>query len=87
MTRRLMPLAGRIVLAPVKSERSLNPGELCPLLEELRLNVPITTCGSLSEALRVTSEDPWVVITGSLYLIGEAMELLQLSAVPADGRT
>jgi dihydrofolate synthase / folylpolyglutamate synthase len=85
MARRLMPLAGRIVLTPVKSERSLSPGELQPFLNQLGLKSPITLCGSLAEALRVTAEDALVVITGSLYLVGEAMELLQLSAVPAAG--
>jgi D-serine deaminase-like pyridoxal phosphate-dependent protein len=34
-------------------------------------------------ALRQTADDPNLVICGSLYLVGEAMELLQVSAVPA----
>jgi len=37
-------------------------------------------CASLNEALAVTGADQFVAIAGSLYLIGEAMELLHLSA-------
>jgi dihydrofolate synthase/folylpolyglutamate synthase len=79
MVPRLAPLAGRLVLTPVKSERSLPPQELLPLLG----NTPVTICSSLSDALRQTADDPNLVICGSLYLVGEAMELLQVSAVPA----
>jgi dihydrofolate synthase / folylpolyglutamate synthase len=79
MIERLAPVAGRLVLTPVKSERSLPPQELLPLLGK----TPATICSSLSEALKQAADDPNLVICGSLYLVGEAMELLQVSAVPA----
>jgi folylpolyglutamate synthase/dihydropteroate synthase len=34
---------------------------------------------SLADALRKISSDNFIVITGSLYLVGEALELLGLS--------
>jgi len=37
---------------------------------------------SLRQALALAERDPFVVVAGSLYLIGEAMELLDLNAVP-----
>jgi dihydrofolate synthase/folylpolyglutamate synthase len=81
MIARLAPLTGRLVLTPVKSERSLPPQDLLPLLQGLQ--APISVCPSLSEALKQSADDPNLVICGSLYLVGEAMELLQVSAVPA----
>jgi dihydrofolate synthase/folylpolyglutamate synthase len=83
MTRRLAPLAGRLVLTPVKSERSLGPEELLPVAQAAGGEIAVTTCSSLADALQQTAEDARLVICGSLYLVGEAMELLSLSAVPA----
>ncbi|OQB93850.1 MAG: hypothetical protein BWX84_00407 [Verrucomicrobia bacterium ADurb.Bin118] len=42
------------------------------------------TRDSLAEALAATESEPFVVIAGSLYLIGEAMEQLQVT-VNANG--
>ncbi|MFN7141142.1 MAG: hypothetical protein ACK4UN_17575, partial [Limisphaerales bacterium] len=39
----------------------------------------VTACESLNQALDATRNDHFVLITGSLYLIGEAMELLGIS--------
>jgi len=42
----------------------------------------------LQEAIEQTQADEQVVITGSLYLVGEAMELLGIAPAPAqDERT
>lgn len=41
----------------------------------------MTEHSSLAAALADTAQDSFVAIAGSLYLIGEAMELLQLSPV------
>ncbi|HWQ92178.1 MAG TPA: hypothetical protein VN673_10940, partial [Clostridia bacterium] len=38
--------------------------------------------GSLAEALADAASDPFLAVAGSLYLVGEAMELLHLSAAP-----
>ena len=43
----------------------------------------IFACASLAEALKKSEGDTFVVITGSLYLVGEALELLGHS--PAGG--
>ena len=39
-------------------------------------------CASPAEAIQLAAEDRFVVIAGSLYLVGEAMELLHLAATP-----
>jgi dihydrofolate synthase/folylpolyglutamate synthase len=79
----LAALAGRWVLLPVKSERTLDPAELRTFCEQANSSAPVTVAASLAEALDRTRRDPLVVVTGSLYLVGEAMELLGLSATPA----
>jgi dihydrofolate synthase / folylpolyglutamate synthase len=75
----LAPLAGRILLVPVNSQRTASPEELVPVCRKANPGIEIKEIASLNAALAETANDPFVVITGSLYLIGEAMELLDLS--------
>jgi dihydrofolate synthase/folylpolyglutamate synthase len=75
----LAPLAGRIVLVPVHSERTAEPHGLAEACQRANPHAEVTECSSLSEALTATGSDEFVAIAGSLYLIGEAMELLHLS--------
>jgi dihydrofolate synthase/folylpolyglutamate synthase len=81
IARELAPLAGRIVLAPVKSGRALDPLLLQNVFLEIRPEAPVTVCASLGDALGNVSGDPLVLVAGSLYLIGEAMERLGLCPV------
>jgi dihydrofolate synthase/folylpolyglutamate synthase len=82
MCRSLAPLAGRIVLTPVQSDRTADPATLVSVCREANPHVSVTVCASLSEALAKTTGESFVVIAGSLYLVGEAMELLHLAAAP-----
>jgi dihydrofolate synthase/folylpolyglutamate synthase len=75
----LAPLAGRIVTVPVASERTAPPEALCDVCREANPAALVTACSSLADALSQVADDLFVVITGSLYLVGEAMELLKLS--------
>jgi dihydrofolate synthase / folylpolyglutamate synthase len=74
----LAPLAKKILLVPVASERSAAPAELAGICRAANPAAPVAICRSLAEAWRQAETDPFVVITGSLYLVGEAMELLKL---------
>lgn len=78
--RVLAPLASRILLAPVPSERTADPDELAAACQRANPEIPVHSCASLAVALSETTAEPFVLITGSLYLVGEALELLQLSA-------
>jgi dihydrofolate synthase / folylpolyglutamate synthase len=78
----LAPLARRLYLVPVNSERSLAPTALEPVCRAVNADANITVCSSLAEALESTADAPFLLITGSLYLIGEAMERLRLLPVP-----
>ena len=80
----LAPLAGRILLVPVPSERSATPQELAEACRRANPRAQISVYASLGEALAEAADDSFVTIAGSLYLIGEAMELLHLSPARAN---
>jgi len=78
----LAPLAGRILCVPVHSERTAEPAQLREACRRTNPDVEVETCPSLSEALAHTEAEPFTVVAGSLYLIGEAMELLHIATAP-----
>jgi dihydrofolate synthase/folylpolyglutamate synthase len=79
----LAPLAERILLVPVPSERSATPQELAGACRRANPRAQVTEHASLREALAATSGDAFLTVVGSLYLVGEAMELLHLSPAKA----
>ncbi len=85
MARILAPLASRIVVVPVPSSRTVSTEALRSAAIAAGAGRPVRAAGSLSEALRWVSADPVVLITGSLYLIGEAVTLLGLESSAGDG--
>jgi dihydrofolate synthase/folylpolyglutamate synthase len=82
MCQSLAPLAGRLILTPVHSDRTEAPARLVDTCRTAHPGVPIALCASLAEALARAAGEPLVVIAGSLYLVGEAMELLHLATAP-----
>jgi len=80
--RILAPLASRILLVPVSSERSAAPEDLQRACHDASPAVETVTCGSVAQALETTLDETFVVVTGSLYLVGEALERLQGSPGP-----
>jgi folylpolyglutamate synthase/dihydropteroate synthase len=84
MCARLAPRASRILLVPVHSERTAEPHSLAETCRATNPAAEVRECASLSAALEAVAGEPFVCVTGSLYLIGEAMELLHLS--PATGQ-
>jgi dihydrofolate synthase/folylpolyglutamate synthase len=85
MCQMLAPLASRILLVPVHSERTAEPHGLAEVCHAANPAAPITECASLPGALRQCESDPFVTIAGSLYLIGEAMEILGVAAATTTG--
>lgn len=75
----LAPLAARILLVQVNSQRTASPHDLAPVCRAANPQAEIRETASLTEALGLAAEDAFVVIAGSLYLIGEAMEFLKLT--------
>ncbi len=77
------PLARRLLLVPVKSGRSLAPADLLPVCRNANPQAVVEVCTSLADALERSAREPFLLLTGSLYLVGEALERLELSPVPA----
>jgi len=76
MCELLAPLAGKILVTAVGSERAANPDALREACLKASPAAEVEICISLTEALAKASDAPLVVVTGSLYLVGEALELL-----------
>jgi dihydrofolate synthase/folylpolyglutamate synthase len=79
----LAPLAARIFTVPVASERTADPRALAAACRAVNPAARIDAGDSLAEALTRSEGDAFTIITGSLYLVGEALEILGLS--PANG--
>lgn len=76
----LSPCAASIRVVPVSSSRGLNPEELVPVCAAANPAVHVKACASLKAALEDARQEPLVLVTGSLYLIGEALAALNQSA-------
>lgn len=85
MCQRLAPLASRVLLVPVHSERTAEPHGLAEVCRSANPGAEVAECQSLNDALTEVTRSPFVVIAGSLYLVGEAMELLHVSPGRAAG--
>ncbi len=75
----LAPLAQKILVVPVLSERTTAPADLAALCKTANPDARVVPCASLSAAWTDAARDPFVIVTGSLYLVGEATQLLELS--------
>lgn len=81
---RVAARALRVVCVPVPSERSADPVRLAAACRSAAPQLPVEVCASLAEALDRLREESVVVVTGSLYLVGEALE--RLEGQPGGGR-
>ena len=72
----LAPLATRILLVPVSSDRTSAPEALAAVCRTANPGAEIQVHPSFTAAFAARSTCGLVVVTGSLYLIGEAMETL-----------
>jgi dihydrofolate synthase/folylpolyglutamate synthase len=88
----LAPLAEKIFVVPVASERSANPKELAEICRTANPAAEIFVCDSLKAAFEKSGSrensprQNFIVVTGSLYLVGEALKLLGLSPPVEDER-
>lgn len=80
MCRTLAPLARRIAAVRVNSSRSAEPTLLADYCRQANPEALVTSHEAVDDALIALGDEPRVLIAGSLYLIGEAMERLGLEA-------
>ena len=84
--RILAPLAAKVFTVPVASERAAKADELADCFRAANPAAEITVAKNLAAALKICKGERFTVITGSLYLVGEALELLGHSPAGADER-
>jgi dihydrofolate synthase/folylpolyglutamate synthase len=80
----LAPLAKKIFVTRVGSERAVEPAVLLEHCRAANPNAEVQAFDHLGQALSVARGDSLVVVTGSLHFIGEALEFLQLSDAPSE---
>jgi dihydrofolate synthase/folylpolyglutamate synthase len=76
----LAPLAGIILLAPVGSHRTADPVLLAGYCRDANPHAAVVPCDNLPAAFARAAEEKFIIVTGSLHFIGEAMEYLGLAA-------
>jgi len=81
--RVLAPLAAKIFTVPVASGRTADARALAEAFSSANPAAKAVAVKNLAEALNASKDEPFIVITGSLYLVGEALERLGLA--PATG--
>ena len=77
--RILAPLADKIFTVPVASARTADARELAAAFHSANPAAEVVVAANFLEALNASKDEPFVVVTGSLYLVGEALERLGLS--------
>jgi folylpolyglutamate synthase/dihydropteroate synthase len=87
MVASLVPLAARVVTSPVASERTVSSEDLRAACVATGAGRPVKAAVSVAEALKLVALDPFVLVTGSLYFLGEVMEQLGLAAAHGEERT
>jgi dihydrofolate synthase/folylpolyglutamate synthase len=75
----LAGIASRLVAVPVRSDRSTDPRELVAACEQCHPALPARAAASVADALTTLEKEPLVLVTGSLYLVGEALEAFGVS--------
>jgi dihydrofolate synthase/folylpolyglutamate synthase len=81
----LFPLAERVVAAQAENPRSATPQEIRDAAHRTHAEIELATDvpSALERAKEIAGRDGLIVITGSIYVVGEAMRALGVSA---DGR-
>jgi dihydrofolate synthase/folylpolyglutamate synthase len=85
--RLLAPLAAKVFTVPVASERTAAANELADCFRAANPTLKVMALENLAAALFASKDEPFIVITGSLYLVGEALEQLGLSSEAACERS
>jgi len=81
----LFPLAERVIATQAGNPRSATPQEIRDAASRMQQDIELSSDipSALERAREIVTKDGVIVITGSIYVIGEAMRVLGVSA---DGR-
>lgn len=87
MAHSLVGVASRVITVPVSSHRTVSAADLRTACLAAPVRRPVRAVDSVSLALKACAQDPFVLISGSLYLIGEALDSLEASPSHTDERS
>jgi dihydrofolate synthase / folylpolyglutamate synthase len=73
----LFPRAHQVIATAPEQPRALHPEAIRKMTEHPNLRVAPTLAEALEMARTATDEEDTILITGSLYLVGEALDLLK----------
>ncbi len=75
----LLPITDKVILTRADSPRAYDPKDLAQLIEPYSIPFQITKSvkQAISEALKTASQNDLIVITGSFYVAGEALQILK----------
>jgi len=80
MTEILFPIAGKVIVTHANNPRSASPDEIrqaaARVAESGDIEEADTVAAALDRAREVAGQDGLIVITGSIYIVGEAMRSL-----------
>jgi dihydrofolate synthase/folylpolyglutamate synthase len=74
----LAPMASSMLVVRVASERGLDAEMLAAACRKSNPGARVQVCATIGEALNEGANEQLLVVAGSLYLIGEAMEQLRI---------
>jgi dihydrofolate synthase/folylpolyglutamate synthase len=80
----LAPGAAKIFLCPIASDRGADPRELADCCRAANAAAEFTVCPNIAQALAQAAQEPFVVVTGSLHFVGEAMQELGLASTESE---
>ena len=75
----IAPLAAKIFTVPVASARTADARELAAACRPANPQAAVTACENVEQALNTNKDEAFIIVTGSLYLVGEALEKLRLT--------
>jgi dihydrofolate synthase/folylpolyglutamate synthase len=78
--RWLAPAAAKIFLSPIASDRGADPRWLADCCRAANAAAEVAVCPNIAQALAQAAQEPFVVVTGSLHFVGEAMQELGLAS-------
>jgi putative hydrolase of the HAD superfamily len=76
----LAPMAVKIFLSPIASDRGADPQALADCCRKTNPAADVIVCRNIAHALTQASTEAFVVVTGSIHFVGEAMQELGLAS-------
>jgi dihydrofolate synthase/folylpolyglutamate synthase len=85
MLKILLPITNKVILTKANSPRAYNPKDLANFVEPYSIPYQLTKSvkEAIGEGLKKVSKDELVVITGSFYVAGEALQILKTKTQPS----